>query len=138
VVVPSRVVLMLLPLIALAVARSASSSPTPADATAERHSWDDVPSAEMVRTDVPPEIDGRLDEPVWSLATVIDDFRQVEPVEGAEPSERTEVRLLYDADFLYVAFRCYDREPQKIIATQMQRDRSLGPDDRINFFYIFR
>ncbi|MHC5025090.1 MAG: DUF5916 domain-containing protein [Planctomycetota bacterium] len=93
-----------------------------------------VPRVDLVRTaEKSITIDGVLDEPAWADATVIEDFRQVEPVEGAEPSERTEVRLLFDRDFLYVAFRCYDDEPDKIIATQMRREGSLDPDDRVSF-----
>ena len=53
---------------------------------------------------------------------MFDNLRQVEPVENGEPSERTEVRLLFDSDFLYIGIRCFDEEPDKIIATQMRRD----------------
>ena len=52
-------------------------------------------------------------------------------MENAEPSERTEVRLLYDDDFLYIAVRCFDRRPDRIIATQMRRDGELFLDDRV-------
>jgi len=85
----------------------------------------------MTRTDEPPVINGRLDDPQWDNATVLDRFRQVEPVENAEPSERTEIRLLYDSNALYVAVRCFDREPDKIVAKQMQRDGDLRSDERI-------
>jgi len=92
-----------------------------------------LPARRMVRTAEGPVIDGVLDEVVWEQAVVIDDFRQVEPDEGGEPSERTEVRLLYDQAHLYVAVRCFDRRPQEIIATQMKRDGSLDADDHISF-----
>jgi hypothetical protein len=91
------------------------------------------PAADVVRAVVPPVIDGRLDDPAWREAAVLDGFRQVEPVEGGPPSERTEVLLLYDADFLYVAFRCLDRDPDAIVGTQMRRDADLDPDDRVRF-----
>ncbi|MHC5115377.1 MAG: carbohydrate binding family 9 domain-containing protein [Planctomycetota bacterium] len=93
----------------------------------------DLPRRAPVRTATPPEIDGTLDDAAWEEAAVIDDLRQVEPVEGAEPSERTEIRVLFDEDFLYVAFRCYDDDPSGIIATQMRRDVALGSDDHIAF-----
>jgi len=92
-----------------------------------------LPVRKMVRTAEEPVIDGVLDEEAWQQAAVIDDFRQVEPEEGGEPSERTEVRLLYDQAHLYVAVRCFDRRPQEIIATQMKRDGSLDADDHISF-----
>ncbi|MBT8486900.1 MAG: carbohydrate binding family 9 domain-containing protein [Phycisphaerales bacterium] len=91
------------------------------------------PRVPIARASNPPVIDGRLDDAVWASAAVITDFRQVDPVEFAEPSERTEVRLLMDADALYVAFRCHDRDPGAIIGTRMKRDASLGPDDRVSF-----
>ena len=92
-----------------------------------------VPSGRITRAAEAPIIDGVPDEEVWRGALVIDEFRQVEPEEGGEPSERTEVRLLFDRTHLYVSFRCFDRSPQGIIATEMRRDASLGADDYIRF-----
>ena len=85
------------------------------------------------RAAAPPTIDGRIGVEEWSGATVLTDLRQVEPVEGAEPSERTELRLMADANALYVAFRCFDSEPDRIASTQMTRDADLSPDDRVEF-----
>jgi hypothetical protein len=86
----------------------------------------------IVRTPSPPTIDGRLDDAVWQDAAIIEDFSQVEPVEGGPPSERTQVRLLYDADALYIGIRCFDSEPSKIIGKQMARDGGLGSDDVVS------
>lgn len=74
-------------------------------------------------------IDGRLDEETWQDAEAIDRFTQREPEEGKPSSERTEVRLLYDDDNLYVAFHCWDSEAQKIVANEMRRDTPLGNND---------
>ena len=52
-------------------------------------------------------LDGRLDEPVWAEAAPIDDFVQKEPIEGVLPTERTEVRFVYDERALYVGARMY-------------------------------
>jgi hypothetical protein len=41
---------------------------------------------------------------------------------GNEPSERTEILLSYDDDYLYVAGRLYDSEPSKIQSTSFKRD----------------
>jgi hypothetical protein len=62
------------------------------------------------------KIDGRLDEPVWSEIEPISDFIQTEPDEGEPASERTEVRIFYDREKLYFGFRCFDSEPDKIVA----------------------
>jgi hypothetical protein len=74
-------------------------------------------------------LDGRLDEPFWSNATPVDDFTQVDPVEGGAPSERTEIRVVYDQDALYIGAKLYD-DPAGILAYQRRRDAGLGTDDR--------
>ena len=89
------------------------------------------PSLRVIPSTVRPKIDGKLDDFCWESAPVIRDFTQVEPREGAAPTERTEVRLLYDRDYLFIAVRCFDREPGKIIAKQMQRDADMDSDDSI-------
>ena len=53
-------------------------------------------------TDTEPLIDGRPDDAVWQVATPLTSFTQREPADGEPASERTEVRLLYDSDALYV------------------------------------
>jgi len=78
-----------------------------------------------------PVIDAVLDEAAWAEAEPLTPLRQVEPVAGAEPSERTEVRIVYDARSLFLGIRCFDREPALIRATQMKRDANLDPDDRV-------
>ena len=89
-------------------------------------------SVRMVRTDTPPVIDGRLDDAVWAHAAVVDDFHQSQPIEGAEPTERTEIYLLYDEDALYIGGRFWDSEPDLIAAgTLRHRSLRLGDDDRI-------
>jgi hypothetical protein len=89
------------------------------------------PSFEAVRIETPPVIDGRLDDEVWSLAHPIGEFTQVDPIEGGAPTEKTEVRILYDSTTLYVGIRCFDDDPKEIIGTQMGRDADLEADDRV-------
>jgi hypothetical protein len=74
-------------------------------------------------------LDGRLDEPVWQRADPADAFLQQEPVEGGPPSERTEVRVAFDRNALYLGVRAFD-DPSGILAFQRQRDAGLGSDDR--------
>ena len=93
---------------------------------------DVLKSVRMVRTETPPAIDGRLDDAVWARAAVVDDFHQSQPIEGAEPTERTEIYLLYDDDALYIGGRFWDSEPERIAAgTLRHRSLRLGDDDRI-------
>ena len=76
-------------------------------------------------------IDGVLDEPAWKSSPGIGELVQRIPAEGAQPSERTEVTLLRDADNLYIGVMCHDSEPRRVLASQMARDASLGSDDSI-------
>jgi uncharacterized protein DUF5916 len=76
-------------------------------------------------------LDGVLDEPAWSRATPIGPLLQRDPKEGAPASEETEVRVLFDADNLYVGVTCRDRTPSAIVSTQLGRDADLEVDDRI-------
>ena len=85
----------------------------------------------VVRVDEVPIIDGKIDEAVWDQAEVLTDFHQSRPIEGAEPSEPTEVFLLYDDDALYIAARMYDSEPDRIAAPTVRHGQGLGRDDRI-------
>lgn len=75
-----------------------------------------------VRVDRGPEIDGVLDEQVWQAASVIRDFIQQEPNEGAPATESTEVRVLYDGGTLYLGVEAFDSNPDGIIATELRRD----------------
>ena len=59
------------------------------------------------------EIDGHLNEEDWARAEVIDDFTQQSPDEGQPSTERTEVRMLYSAEKLYIGFECYDSQPEE-------------------------
>lgn len=85
----------------------------------------------VVRVDTVPVIDGRLDDSVWEQAEVITDFHQTRPGDGAEPSDPTEVYLMYDDDTLYIGARMYDSEPDRIAAPTMRHNQGLGRDDRI-------
>jgi hypothetical protein len=57
------------------------------------------------------QVDGRLDEPAWAVATPVSDFTQVDPEEGQPVSEVTEARILFDDEAIYIGVRLSDREP---------------------------
>lgn len=69
-------------------------------------------------------VDGQLDEPGWEGASVATGFQQRSPNEGARASQRTEVRVLYGDNNLYVGAVLYDSHPDRI------RDRLGRRDDR--------
>jgi Domain of unknown function (DUF5916)/Carbohydrate family 9 binding domain-like len=88
-------------------------------------------SAVVTRTEEAITIDGVLDEPIWRAAPAIGELTQRQPEQGAAPTERTDVTLLYDRDFLYIGVIAHDAEPRQVIGTQMARDASLSSDDRV-------
>lgn len=55
-------------------------------------------------------IDGKLDEAAWAAATPIGELTQSRPVEGAAPTEKTEVRILYDESAIYIGARMFDSQ----------------------------
>src|SRR5512139_3391393 len=61
----------------------------------------------------PPAIDGRLDDEAWSQGEWSGGYRQQIPTEGAEPSQPTELKILYDDGHVYMAIRAYD-DPAKV------------------------
>ncbi|HEY5666909.1 MAG TPA: carbohydrate binding family 9 domain-containing protein [Gammaproteobacteria bacterium] len=88
-------------------------------------------SFRVVRNDVVINVDGVLDEAVWGRVTLIDDLHQVEPVEFAEPSQRTEIRVFYDDEALYVGARLWDTEADRITANVLRQGDGLDSEDRI-------
>lgn len=90
-----------------------------------------VPTAVLTRARGPIRIDGRLDEADWQSAPPIGPLTQREPLEGQPASERTDVRIVYDAAALYFGIVCDESHASGMIATQLTRDANLDVDDRI-------
>src|SRR5262245_38731307 len=75
------------------------------------------------------ELDGVLSEAEWQQATTASSFLQYQPAEGEPATEKTEVHVLYNEANLFVGVRCFDSQPQRIVAQKLQRDSGLGDDD---------
>jgi len=86
-------------------------------------------TARASRIDRVPKLDGALDDPAWQQAKPISNFLQREPFEGQTPTEKTEVRILYDKHEVYFGIRCFDSDPKRIVATELRRDVSQELDD---------
>ena len=71
------------------------------------------------------QVDGRLDETIWSRTHPIRDFIQKEPVEGADPTEETEIRFVYDDSGLYVGARMGSSRGRDGIQAPLGRRDSL-------------
>jgi len=111
------------PLVARAQSPSADNQPDPSDARARLE-------AVRLREGETVVLDGVLDEAIWQRAVPATDFRQRDPRPGAEATERTEVRVALDGRRLLLGVTCFDSEPDRLLANQMQRDQPFGGDDR--------
>ena len=116
---------------ALAAGISLALLTTKAGAQVRATAGEEPKSVRVVRIDTAPVIDGKLDDALWQSAQRIDDFHQIRPVDGATPTERTEVYLLYDDHYLYIGAKLFDSEPEKITANVMRHGNALGQDDRL-------
>jgi hypothetical protein len=102
-----------------AVAESADPATPPSPATA---------TVQAVRTAGPLTVDGALLEPVWQEAPAFTALVQRDPVEGAPPSQPSEIRVAYDDDALYVGARLHDSAPDSVAARLARRDASIASD----------
>ena len=75
-----------------------------------------------------PVIDGRLEPGEWDAAFSLSNFKTFQPDFNKDPSQKTEAFMLYDAQNLYFAFRCYDKDPSKIKASISKRDAMFQDD----------
>jgi hypothetical protein len=91
----------------------------------------DLPRVRIVRATEAPVIDGRLDDRAWSSAAVIGDFHQSRPMDHGAPTERTEIRLMYDEDALYIGGRFFESDPSRISANILKQHTGLRDDDRL-------
>ena len=84
-----------------------------------------LPTAAAVEATGTINVDGKLDEAAWSRATPITDFHQQQPKEGVAPSQKTEVRVLFDDHALYIGARMYDALGKRGIRAPVSRRDQL-------------
>ncbi len=89
----------------------------------------DKKSLNITRAEKAPKIDGILNEAIWNDADIATDFVSFRPEIGetAIPEERTEVKITYDDEAIYVAAYLYD-DPSKIMSQLTSRD-NFGQSD---------
>jgi hypothetical protein len=86
-----------------------------------------------VRIDGKITLDGHLDEPEWQQASPATDFTQRQPFPGMLSHERTEVRILYDDDNLYIGYNCFDSQPERMVINGLEHDFTFTISDSITF-----
>lgn len=80
------------------------------------------------RIQTPPVIDGVAGDEEWRAASAAVLAYQTQPGDNAAPTERTEVRLAFDRDHLYVAIQAWDSEPAAVRGRVARRDDIFGDD----------
>ncbi len=86
-------------------------------------------TANFYRTEKVPVIDGVLNDDAWSKSTVYSDFQQHDPVWNAPTTQKTEVRLCYSDNGIYIGATMYDSAPDSIRRHLGMRDASLHADN---------
>jgi hypothetical protein len=75
-----------------------------------------------VRVEKGPVLDGNLQDEVWKQAAPFTGFKMVFPNPGTEPTEKTELRIIFDNANLYIGVYCHDSLPSKISGNSMVHD----------------
>ncbi len=88
-----------------------------------------LPECTIPRANSSISVDGRLDEAAWATTPIIDQFSFPWWTAGAK--ERTEARLLWDDDNLYVGFTAFDPHISAVLTT---RDDPVSRDDCVEVF----
>jgi hypothetical protein len=79
-------------------------------------------------------VDGQMDEAAWQSAAVATDFHMVLPQDTSRAQVRTEVRMAYDAEHLYLIAVCYQPRPGVYRVESLRRDFAFPNNDNFIFF----
>ena len=82
----------------------------------------------------PIKIDGVLDETDWSLTSVAKDFKQNSPDDTQYADSKTEVRMLFDGENLYVGAVMYGQSPQEYTVASLKRDFDFRGNDHFAIY----
>jgi hypothetical protein len=74
-------------------------------------------------------LDGEINEPDWQTAQTAGDFFQIFPSDTSYSKTKTEVRVTYDAEFLYIAAICFDDIKGNYVVQSLKRDFSYPAND---------
>ena len=89
-----------------------------------------------IRVAEAPVLDGEvLADSAWQRAAAVTTFWQEQPDQGEPASERTEVRMVFTGDTLYIGVVCYDNDPQTITVSDSRRDADLQETDSFRIIF---
>jgi hypothetical protein len=78
-------------------------------------------------------VDGQLSEPAWSSAGTARDFFLNYPVDTLPPTYQSEVKVLFNEQFLFFGIICYDDNKPDIVQS-LRRDNEWEVNDNIGIF----
>lgn len=90
-----------------------------------------VPGVTAGLSRAPLKIDGRLDDPAWADAGVIENLVQQDPHPGKPTPFDTRVLLLHDATHLYIGIIATDPRPARLAVHSLERDAGQDDDDHV-------
>lgn len=96
-----------------------------------------LPAREIIvipQTSHPPTIDGKIVSGEWEGAYLRDEFYQTSPGDNAEPSEKTEIGMMYDQNNIYLMAKCYFKDLSRLRDNHCSRD-AIYTTDRCYFFF---
>jgi len=127
--------LAILAMLQIAVPFDGPAPPVP-PAVISRDSYSGRATLRAVRLKEPLRIDGKLDEDIYSGVPGISEFVQMEPHAGSPATERTELWIFFDDKNVYVAFRCWESQPERMVVHEMRRDNAnLWLGENIAFMF---
>lgn len=109
---------------------SAQNASTPTDTV--KYVKNPKPSLKATRITKPPKIDGQPNDECWVGLPIADDFIMHRPVPYKKSPFRTEVKIAYDDNAIYILGYLYDNEPNKIRRELGARDNLEVATDIIN------
>ena len=92
------------------------------------------PSFNANYIEISPEIDGNiLNDKAWRTINSVGPFIQTKPLLGNPSSEKTEVKVAFTRDILFVGVICYDSSPSTLVVSDSRRDSDLNDEDSFLF-----
>lgn len=92
------------------------------------------PQVSIQYTDVPLQIDGLINEEAWQQAAIIPSFLQHTPTNGQAANNQTQVRILFDDRFLYIAAHCQQASDKGFVVQSLKRDFNFSDNDAFEIY----
>ncbi len=120
------------PAAAVLLGTLAAATPATGDGPQDgRTSTSERPTLAATRVDDAPIVDGDLSDRAWQQAEVGSNFIQHEPQDGVPATEQTTLQVVFTSSTIYFAMNAFDRNPEAIIAKEMERDSRVFQDDSL-------